>query len=70
MAKENLQLMHECCNKYKVLDRQIFCQSKDNLVSRKKQVPFSMAIENVVLMHEECCPNYMWMGTLRRKEDG
>ena len=32
------------------------------------QVPFSMAIENVELMHE-CCPQHLPMGTARTKKD-
>ena len=39
---------------------------KEQLVSLKKEVPFSMAIVNVKFMHE-CFPNHSCMGAARIK---
>ena len=47
-------------------DRRSFGQNKDYFVSRKKKVPFRMAIGNGELMHE-CSPSSM--GTARMKFD-
>ena len=40
----------------------------DHVMSQKKKVPFSMAIEKGELMHE-CFPKHLCMGTARIKLD-
>ena len=59
----------ECTDALSFTSQQLqktFDSRQESFAERKKQVPFSMAIENVELMHK-CSPEPLRMGTVRMK---
>ena len=53
---------------YVVRNNPYFSKNKDHFASRKNQLPFSMAIGNVELVHE-CSHEHMRVGTARMREN-